>query len=122
VTDAELAALLRRSAVHALPSWGDLPGFVSLERGRAVRAWLPARAVPSASSSALTPPYVDPLDPDAIRAAVLQALEQPPAQPRGRTRTRGCAACAGTPYAERALDAYTRAVGGSRSGEGPVSA
>jgi len=31
VSDAELAALLRGSAVHALPSWGDLPGFVSLE-------------------------------------------------------------------------------------------
>jgi glycosyltransferase involved in cell wall biosynthesis len=119
VSDAELAALLRGSAVHALPSWGDLPGFVSLEA--AARG---ARVVAGARGSEreyLGPDaaYVDPLDPDAIRAAVVHALEAPP---RGagdaldaRLRTFRWDA-----YAERALDAYTRAVVASGSGEESV--
>jgi len=120
LSDAELAALLRRSAVHALPSWGDLPGFVSLEA--AARG---ARVVAGARGSEreyLGPDaaYVDPLDPDAIRAAVVSALEQPP---------RGAADSLDArlhiwrwdAYAERALDAYARAVAASRSGEGSAA-
>lgn len=121
VTDAELAALLRRSAVHALPSWGDLPGFVSLEAG--ARGTRVVAGACGSEREYLGPDaaYVDPLDPDAIRAAVLQALEQPPRNPGDALDAR-LRSLRWDAYAERALDAYTRAVGGSRSGEGPVSA
>jgi glycosyltransferase involved in cell wall biosynthesis len=104
----ELAALLQRTAVHVLPSWGDLPGFVSLEA--AARG---ARVVAGARGSEreyLGPDvtYVDPLDPSAIREAVERAL--------GRPRTRGDAldqrlrALRWETYAERSVDAYTRAL------------
>ncbi|HZO93305.1 MAG TPA: glycosyltransferase family 4 protein [Candidatus Baltobacteraceae bacterium] len=71
---AELQALLARSAVHVLPSFGDLPGLVSLEA-----AALGARVVAGGRGSEreyLGPhaDYVDPLEPDAIRDAVQRAL------------------------------------------------
>ena len=104
----ELAALLQRTAVHVLPSWGDLPGFASLEA--AARG---ARVVAGARGSEreyLGPDvtYVDPLDPTAIRQAVERAL--------GRPRTRGDAlderlrALRWETYAQRSLDAYARAI------------
>ena len=104
----EYNALLERAAVHVLPSWGDLPGFVSLEA--AARG---ARVVAGARGSEreyLGPEagYVDPLDPEAIRHAVVRALE-------GAPRTLGDALDARLrtfrwdAYADRAIEAYQRA-------------
>jgi glycosyltransferase involved in cell wall biosynthesis len=104
----ELNALLARTAVHVLPSWGDLPGFVSLEA--AARG---ARIVAGARGSEreyLGPDvtYVDPLDPDAIHDAVVRAVGQPPRMLEdaldARLRTLRWDA-----YAERTVEAYTRA-------------
>jgi glycosyltransferase involved in cell wall biosynthesis len=104
----ELNALLERTAVHVLPSWGDLPGFVSLEA--AARG---ARVVAGSRGSEREyfgpdAAYVDPLDPAGIHDAVVRALEAPP-------RTAGDALDARLrtfrwdAYAERAVEAYQRA-------------
>ncbi|MGD0051783.1 MAG: glycosyltransferase [Vulcanimicrobiaceae bacterium] len=105
----ELAALLGRTAVHVLPSWGDLPGFVSLEA--AARG---ARVVAGARGSEreyLGPDatYVDPLDPAAIREAVVRALGRPP-RSRGDALDERLRALRWETYAERSLDAYARAI------------
>lgn len=109
LTDPELAALLDRTAVHALPSWGDLPGFVSLEA--AARG---ARVVAGARGSEreyLGPDaaYVDPLDPDGIRVAVVRALELPP-RVTGDALDARLRTFRWDAYAERAADAYARAI------------
>jgi len=105
----ELRALLARTAVHVLPSWADLPGFVSLEAAAAG-----ARVVAGTRGSEreyLGPDvaYVDPLDPDGIREAVLRALERPP-RDRGDALERRLGARTWQRHAQLALDAYARAV------------
>jgi len=105
----EMGALLARTAVHALPSWGDLPGFVSLEA-----ACAGARVVAGTRGSEreyLGPDaeYVDPMDPDGIRDAVVRAIRRGPRvrydaldeRMRGFTWERTAAATA---------DAYARAI------------
>jgi glycosyltransferase involved in cell wall biosynthesis len=104
----ELNALLERAAVHVLPSWGDLPGFVSLEA--AARG---ARVVAGARGSEreyLGPDaaYVDPLDPAAIRNAVVRALEEPP-RPAGDALDKRLRTFRWDAYAKRAVEAYQRA-------------
>ncbi|HTD33064.1 MAG TPA: glycosyltransferase [Candidatus Elarobacter sp.] len=109
----ELRALLARTAVHVLPSWADLPGFVSLEAAAAG-----ARVVAGTRGSEreyLGPDvaYVDPLDPDGIRDAVLRALERP-ARDRGDALERRLGARTWQQNAAMALDAYARAVAARR--------
>jgi glycosyltransferase involved in cell wall biosynthesis len=107
--DDELATLLQRTAVHVLPSWGDLPGFVSLEA--AARG---ARVVAGARGSEreyLGPEveYVDPLDPQAIQAAVNLALAAPP-RVRGDALDERLRALRWDAYAATSIDAYARAI------------
>jgi len=109
VDRAELRLLLGRTAVHVLPSWGELPGFVSLEAAAAG-----ARVVAGTRGSEreyLGPDvaYVDPLDLDGIRAAVLRALERRP-RDRGDALERRLGARTWERYARTVLDAYARAM------------
>jgi glycosyltransferase involved in cell wall biosynthesis len=106
---AELRALLGRTAVHALPSWGELPGLVSLEAAAAgARVVAGSRAAereylgPDAS-------YVDPLDLDGIRTAVVRALERPP-RDRGDALERRLGAQTWERYARILLEGYARAM------------
>ena len=107
--DEALRALLARSAVHVLPSWGDLPGFASLEA-----ACSGARVVAGTRGSEreyLGPDagYADALDVDGIRRATMRALAAP-----ARTRDDALDARMRELTWERAarstLDAYRRAV------------
>jgi glycosyltransferase involved in cell wall biosynthesis len=110
---AELRALLRRTAVHALPSWGELPGLVSLEAAAAgARVIASSRA---AEHEYLGPDaaYVDPLDLDGIRAAVLRALERP-LRDRGDALDRRLGARTSEKYARTLLEGYARAVAARR--------
>ena len=110
---AELRALLRRTAVHALPSWGELPGLVSLEAAAAgARVIASSRA---AEHEYLGPDaaYVDPLDLDGIRAAVLRALERP-LRDRGDALDRRLGARTSEKYAHALLDGYARAIAARR--------
>jgi glycosyltransferase involved in cell wall biosynthesis len=105
----ELDGLLARAALHVLPSWGDLPGLVSLEAAAAG-----ARVVAGGRGSEreyLGPDvdYVDPLDPAAIRDAVVRALNHPPRQP-GDALERRLRTYTWRAHAEATLDAYARAV------------
>jgi glycosyltransferase involved in cell wall biosynthesis len=105
----EWTAVLQRAAVHVLPSWGDLPGFVSLEAGA-----LGARVVAGGRGSEreyLGPDaiYVDPLDPAGIRAAVIGALESPPRIPGDRFEQR-LRTFTWDDYAGRSIEAYERAI------------
>jgi glycosyltransferase involved in cell wall biosynthesis len=109
----ELLALHGRTAVHVLPSWGDLPGFVSLDAAAAG-----ARVVAGTRGSEreyLGPDvaYVDPLDPGGIRDAVLRALERP-ARDRGDALERRLGARTWQRHAATALDAYARAIAARR--------
>jgi len=109
VSRAELNAMMRRAAVHALPSWGDLPGLVSLEA-----AAFGARVVAGGRGSEreyLGPyaEYVDPLDPGAIRAAVLRALDAPPRAP-GDELARRVGALTWRAHAGRLHEAYALAL------------
>jgi glycosyltransferase involved in cell wall biosynthesis len=105
---AELQELIGACAVHALPSWADLPGLVSLEA-----AALGAQVVAGTQGSEreyLGPDvrYVDPLDPEGIRAAVTSALERPPRE-RGDALDRRLRALSWERHAEQTIDAYVRA-------------
>ncbi|BDE07550.1 hypothetical protein WPS_28260 [Vulcanimicrobium alpinum] len=109
----ELRALFARSAVHVLASWGDLPGLVSLEA-----ASLGARVIAGARGSereylGSEASYVDPLDVDGIRRAVVRALEAPP-RPSGDALDRRLRARTWRRHAETLLDAYAHASGERR--------
>jgi glycosyltransferase involved in cell wall biosynthesis len=73
----ELAGIYVLAAVHALPSWRETPGLVSLEAAAAG-----CRVVSTSIGSAREyfgdhAWYCDPRDPQSIRRAVLHALEAP---------------------------------------------
>ncbi len=105
---AELHGLLARAAVHALPSWGDLPGLVSLEA-----AALGARVVAGGRGSEreyLGPDaeYVDPLEAAAIGGAVARALGRG-ARPAGDALDERLRALSWRRHAEALVAAYARA-------------
>jgi len=99
--------LMAAAAVHALPSWQELPGLASIEA-----ATLGARVVvgdrgcereyfgPEAD-------YADPADPASIRAAVVRALERGPRTPGDPLETR-MRALTWRRHAEATLAAYGR--------------
>jgi hypothetical protein len=73
--------LMARAAVHALPSWQELPGLASIEA-----ATMGARVVVGSRGCEREyfgpdAEYVDPSKPASIRAAVLRALERAPREP-----------------------------------------
>lgn len=77
----EVFALMARAAVHALPSWQELPGLASIEA-----ATTGARVVVGSRGSEreyLGPDadYADPADPGSIREAVVRALGRGPRAP-----------------------------------------
>ncbi|MGD1067391.1 MAG: glycosyltransferase family 4 protein [Vulcanimicrobiaceae bacterium] len=74
----DLRALLGRTAVHVLPSWGDLPGLVSLEAAAAGARIVVGNRGSEREYVGPDAGYADPLDPDSIRAAVLAALDDGP--------------------------------------------
>lgn len=105
----ELAALMARAAVHAQPSWVDTPGLASLEA-----AATGARLVTGARGTeheyfGADADYADPLDPDAIRSAVLRALQRGPRDP-GDGLERRLRARTWRMHGERTLEAYARAM------------
>lgn len=105
----EMRTLLNAAAVHVLPSWGDLPGFVSLDAAAAG-----ARVVAGTRGSEreyLGPDvaYVDALDVAGIRAAVLAALDASPRAP-GDALERRLRALTWHAHAVTARDAYARAI------------
>jgi glycosyltransferase involved in cell wall biosynthesis len=77
----ELRALLGRTAVHVLPSWGDLPGLVSLEAAAAGARVVVGNRGSEREYVGPDAGYADPLDPDSIRAAVVAALDAGPRTP-----------------------------------------
>jgi glycosyltransferase involved in cell wall biosynthesis len=108
----DVHALLASVAVHVLPSWGDLPGFVSIEAALAG-----AHVVAGARGSEreyLGPDaqYVDPLDVDGIRRAVQRALGAPARTP-GDALERRMTAFTWERNAHAARDAYARALDGA---------
>ncbi|MEA2720317.1 MAG: hypothetical protein QOJ39_2181 [Candidatus Eremiobacteraeota bacterium] len=105
----EMRALLASAAVHALPSWGELPGLVSLD---AAAAGAHVVAGTRGSEREYLGPdvhYVDPLDIAGIRAAVLAALERRPRE-RGDALEQRVRARTWDGHAHKALDAYVRAI------------
>jgi glycosyltransferase involved in cell wall biosynthesis len=109
---AELQRLVTASAVHVLPSWADLPGLVSLEA-----AALGTHVVAGTRGSEreyLGPDvdYVDPLDPQGIRAAVTRALRRP-ARERGDALDLRLVRLSWDLHAERTIAAYARAAAAS---------
>jgi glycosyltransferase involved in cell wall biosynthesis len=74
--DDELADLLRRSAVHALPSWADLPGLVSLEAAVAGAQIVVGNRGSEREYLGPDVEYADPADPASITSAVVRALER----------------------------------------------
>jgi glycosyltransferase involved in cell wall biosynthesis len=104
----EVFRIMAGAAVHALPSWQELPGLASIEA-----ATTGARVVvgdrgcereyfgPEAD-------YADPADPASIRAAVVRALERGPRALGDALETR-LRALTWRRHAEATLDAYDRA-------------
>lgn len=113
VPRAQLLEMMARAAVHALPSWADLPGFVSLDA-----AAVGARVVAGNRGTEreyLGPDvaYADPLDPENIRDAVLGELDRGP-RDRGDALERRIGALTWQSNAQITLEAYARAIGGRR--------
>ncbi len=107
----EVHALLGSVAVHVLPSWGDLPGFVSIEAalaGAQVIAGTRGSEREYLGPDAL---YVDPLDVDGIRGAVVRALARGPRTP-GDGLDERLTRLTWERTAAAARDAYTRAIHG----------
>jgi glycosyltransferase involved in cell wall biosynthesis len=97
------------AAVHALPSWQELPGLASLEAASSgARVVVGTRGCereyfgPDAD-------YADPAQPETIRAAVLRALERGPRAPGDALELR-LRALTWRRHAEATLDAYERAI------------
>jgi len=113
VPRAELLAMMAHAEVHVLPSWADLPGFVSLDA-----AAVGARVVAGTRGSEreyLGPDvaYVDPLDPDEIYAAVMGEIARGP-RDRGDALERRIGALTWESNAQITLEAYARVLGGRR--------
>jgi glycosyltransferase involved in cell wall biosynthesis len=91
LTDAELAGAYRAARVHALPSWYELPGLVTLE------ALVAGTAVVTTGWGTLkdylgdTIPYAEPDDPAALRRAIADAAGWDFAEARARAATFGIA-------------------------------
>jgi glycosyltransferase involved in cell wall biosynthesis len=104
VSREDVFALMARAAVHALPSWQELPGLASIEA-----ATMGARVVVGTRGCEREyfgpdADYVDPSKPASIRAAVLRALARPQREPGD------------------ALDARMKALTWRRHGEATLSA
>jgi glycosyltransferase involved in cell wall biosynthesis len=84
----EVFAMMSRAAVHALPSWQELPGLASIEA-----ATMGARVVVGSRGCEREyfgpdADYVDPARPASIRAAVLRAIGRGPREPGDDLETR----------------------------------
>ena len=105
----EVFRVMASAAVHALPSWQELPGLASLEAASSgARVVVGTRGCereyfgPDAD-------YADPAQPETIRAAVLRALERGPRAPGDALELR-LRALTWRRHAEATLDAYERAI------------
>lgn len=101
-------ATMARAAVHALPSWQELPGLASIEA-----AATGARVVVGSRGCEREyfgpdVDYADPSEPASIRAAVLRALERGPRAPGDALEAR-LRALTWRRHAEATLGAYERA-------------
>ena len=107
------AEALRRAyaeaAVHVLPSWGDLPGLVSLEAAAAGARVVAGNRGSEREYLGPEADYVDPADPASIRAGIARALARGPRE-RGDALDRRLAATTWRRHAELTLDAYARAI------------
>lgn len=74
---AELWALYAGAAVHALPSFRETPGLVSLEAGALGCSLVSTDRGSASEYLGESARYCDPTDPASIRAALVQALEEP---------------------------------------------
>jgi glycosyltransferase involved in cell wall biosynthesis len=103
----EVFRLMARAAVHALPSWQELPGLASVEA-----ATTGARVVVGSRGCEREyfgpdVEYADPAEPASIRAAVLRALERGPRAP-GDSLERRLRTFTWRRHAEATLGAYER--------------
>jgi glycosyltransferase involved in cell wall biosynthesis len=101
--------MMARAAVHALPSWQELPGLASIEA-----AATGARVVVGTRGSEREyfgpdVDYADPAEPASVRTAVLRALEREPRTP-GDALDERLRTLTWRRHAEATLGAYERAV------------
>lgn len=107
LSDQQLADAYAAAKVHALPSWYELPGLVSLEAGYYGCNVVATRRGTTCDYLGEEAFYCDPADPDSIRSAVLAAFYAP-------TRTglkEKVMAHSWEETAQRTMDAYKELTG-----------
>lgn len=109
VSRLELAALMRSAAVHAHPSWMEIPGLSSLEAAAAGARVVVGNRGTEREYLGDDAEYADPADPESIRAAVLRALERGPREADDRLAQR-LRPRTWRAHAEATLEAYALAV------------
>ena len=114
LAEAEVRKLLAGAAVHAMPSWGDLPGIASLEAAAAGTRLVVGNRGAEMEYFQEDAAYADPADPDSIRAAVLRELAKPP-RVRGDALDRRVAALTWHRAAEQTLRGYEIALSRHRA-------
>lgn len=103
--------LMARAAVHALPSWHGRPGIAPLEAAATGARLVVGDRGAEREYFGADVEYADPLDPEAIRDAVVRALERGP-RDRGDGLERRLGARTWQRNAEATLEAYARALAG----------
>jgi glycosyltransferase involved in cell wall biosynthesis len=104
----DVFAMMARAAVHALPSWQELPGLASLEAAATGARVIVGSRGCEREYFGPDVDYADPSEPASIRAAILSALERGPRAPGDALEER-LRALTWRRHAEATLDAYERA-------------
>lgn len=102
--------ILSTTAVHALPSWGDLPGLASLEAALAGAQIVVGNRGSEMEYFEDDAEYADPCDPDSIAGAIERAMSRPRRRP-GDSLDRRMRALTWKRAAEATVRGYELAMG-----------